>query len=61
MATHSESLPRKPHGQRRIVATVPGVSRVGHDLATKTTINACSVMLLRKKDSQSHKECLLTI
>ena len=43
------SLPRKPHGQRRIVAIVPGVSRVGHNLATKTTtINVCSVMLLRK-------------
>ena len=48
MATHSVSLPRKPHGQR-ILNTVPGVSRVGHDLATKTTINACFVMLLRKR------------
>ena len=50
MATHSISLPRKPHGQRRRVATVPGVSRVRHDLATQTTtIDACSVMLLRKR------------
>ena len=45
MATHSSILAWKIHGQRSLVATVQGVARVGHDLATKTTTTTCLIMV----------------
>ena len=35
MATHSNILAWKSHGQRSLEAIAHGVARVGHDLATK--------------------------
>ena len=45
MTTHSSILAWKIHGQRSLVATVQGVARVGHDLATKTATTACLIMV----------------
>ena len=45
MATHSSILAWESHRQRSWQATVRRVSRVGHDLATKTTITSCSLGL----------------